>query len=69
MTREELKNELRPHVNLTPLTSEERQAKLVPIAQRWLRSELDRGNDSHDDIFNTWNLVMVELVDERKKLQ
>ena len=65
MTREELKEQLRPHVNLIPLTSEERKEKLVPFAKEWLASELERGNENHDDIFNTWNLVMVELLNER----
>lgn len=65
MTREELKAQLRPHVNLTPLTDEKREEKLVPLAKEWLASELERGNENHDDIFNTWNLVMLELLNER----
>lgn len=59
MNREQLKERLRPIVN-TPLTDAERHDLAVPICKEWLI-----GEGKTDTLFDVWNEVMAELVQER----
>lgn len=61
MNRTELKAQLMPIVCDLNQTKEERSDKLGPIASEFIK---DNPNIPMDNVFNIWNEVMVEIVEE-----
>lgn len=61
MNRTELKAQLAPIVCDLNQTKNERSDKLGPIASEFMR---DNPNILMDNVFNIWNEVMVEIVEE-----
>jgi len=69
MTRHELKDALRPHVSrnaVMMMSPEYRKEYVLPIAAVWFGT--NRGQMEAEELFKTWNNVMVELLNEQGRI-